>query len=49
MLAGRAWGILLLVVWLFLMGLAQTGILTVPGILVGIFAIIAAILILVGR
>ena len=42
-------GMLVLAIWLILMGIAQVGVFAVPAVLLGILAIIAGILILLGR
>jgi hypothetical protein len=42
-------GMLVLAIWLILMGLTQIPVVAIPGILLGILALIAGILILLGR
>jgi hypothetical protein len=42
-------GMLVLAIWLILMGIVQLGVFAVPAVLLGVLALIAGILILLGR
>ena len=42
-------GFLLLGIWLILTGLAQLGLVGIPGVIMGLLALAAGILILIGR
>lgn len=39
-------GMLLLAVWLLMMGLVQTGLIAIPGVVLGIFALVAGVLLI---
>lgn len=39
-------GMILLVVWLVMMGLTQTGLVAVPALIMGIFALISAVVLI---
>ena len=42
-------GMLLLAIWLILYGIAALGVLALPAVLMGVLAIIAGVLILIGK